>query len=146
MDNPEPGGGEMNTPSAREGVRSEINVTPLVDVCLVLLIIFMVVTPLMYHESAVNLPESGRPGSLEAHKQLAVTMQLDGLVKVDGALVPLSELPGQLRRLHEADSERPVIIEGDRQLRYEQLSQVIESVEDAGFQKFGLITVRRSRG
>jgi biopolymer transport protein ExbD len=136
----------MNSSTAREGVRSEINVTPLVDVCLVLLIIFMVVTPLLYHETSVNLPESGRPGSLEDHRQLAITVQLDGIVKVDDMLVPLSELAGQLRRLHEADADRPVIIEGDRQLRYEQLSQVIESVEDAGFQKFGLITVRRSRG
>ena len=135
----------MNSSTAREGVRSEINVTPLVDVCLVLLIIFMVVTPLLYHETSVNLPESGRPGSLEDHRQLAITVQLDGIVKVDDMLVPLSELAGQLRRLHEADADRPVIIEGDRQLRYEQLSQVIESVEDAGFQKFGLITVRRSR-
>ena len=53
------------------------------------------------------------------------------------------DLTGQLRRLHAANPGRPVTIEGDRRLRYEQISAMIESIEDAGFEKYGLITVRR---
>jgi biopolymer transport protein ExbD len=58
--------------------------------------------------------------------------------------VAQSDLTGLLRGLHAADPDRPVVIAGDRRLRYEQISAVIESIEEAGFQKFGLITVRRA--
>ena len=59
----------MQQPTAKEGLRSEINVTPLVDVCLVLLIIFMIVTPMLYREIPVQLPETevrGRPSASTA--------------------------------------------------------------------------------
>jgi biopolymer transport protein TolR len=136
----------MSVSITKAGVRSEINVTPLVDVCLVLLIIFMVVTPLLQHESTLQLPPTGRPGNGEANRRLTVSMQLDGMVRVDETLVALSDLTAQLRRLRSADPARPVIIEADRRLRYEQVSRMIESIEDAGFEKYGLITVRRSAG
>ena len=135
----------MSVSITKAGVRSEINVTPLVDVCLVLLIVFMVITPLLRHESTLQLPPTGRPGG-EASRQLRVSMQLDGMVRVDETLVALSDLTAHLRRLRTADPGRPVIIEGDRRLRYEQISRMIESIEDAGFEKYGLITVRRSAG
>ena len=137
----------MSVTITKAGVRSEINVTPLVDVCLVLLIIFMVITPLLRHESTLQLPPTGRPpGNGEASRRLTVSMQLDGMVRVDETLVALSDLTAHLRRLRTADPGRPVIIEGDRRLRYEQISSMIESIEDAGFEKYGLITVRRSAG
>jgi biopolymer transport protein TolR len=134
----------MSVAITKAGVRSEINVTPLVDVCLVLLIIFMVITPLLRHESTLQLPQTGSAGSGEKSRQLRVSMQLDGMIRVDDTLVALSDLTGQLRRVRAADPDRPVIIEGDRRLPYEQISKMIESIEDAGFQKYGLITVRRS--
>jgi len=136
----------MSVTITKAGVRSEINVTPLVDVCLVLLIIFMVITPLLRHESTLQLPPTGSCRNGAASRQLTVSMQLDGMVRVDETLVALSELTGQLRRLRAANPGRPVIIEGDRRLRYEQISSMIESIEDAGFEKYGLITVRRSAG
>jgi biopolymer transport protein ExbD len=136
----------MNVPRARESVRSEINVTPLVDVCLVLLIIFMVVTPMLHREINVQLPETGSPGAMpQATRQLRITIREDGTVRVDDTAVPLSELSAILGRLRAAGPERPVIVEGDRRLRYEQISRVLESVEDAGFRKVGLITVRTGR-
>src|SRR5436190_20902944 len=124
----------MSVSITKAGVRSEINVTPLVDVCLVLLIIFMVITPLLRHESTLRPPPTGRPGSGEASRQLRVSMQLDGMVRVDETLVALSDLAAQLRRLRAAGPGRPVIIEADRRLRYEQISRMIESIEDAGFE------------
>jgi biopolymer transport protein TolR len=134
----------MNMPVARAAVRSEINVTPLVDVCLVLLILFMVITPLLRRESPVLLPETQSPGKVpELHCRLVVAMQADGTVLVDGSAVPRSEVTGVLRRLRAADAERPVILEGDRRLRYEEISRLLESIEDAGFGRVGLITARR---
>jgi biopolymer transport protein ExbD len=136
----------MSVSITKAGVRSDINVTPLVDVCLVLLIIFMVVTPLLQHESPLQLPPTGRPGNGAASRRLTVSMQLNGMVRVNETMVALSGLTAELRRLRTADPSRPVIIEADRRLRYEQVSTVIESIEDAGFEKYGLITVRRSAG
>lgn len=135
----------MQMPSARDGVRSEINVTPLVDVCLVLLIIFMVVTPLMTRELPILLPQTGQgPSSQESHP-LRVAMLEDQTVLVENATVPWSELPDMLRRLQAANPDRPVLVQGDKRLRYEQLSRLLESLDDAGFRQVGLMTVRRGR-
>jgi biopolymer transport protein TolR len=135
----------MNIPRAREGVRSEINVTPLVDVCLVLLIIFMVITPMLRHEVPVQLPETENPGRIpEISRQLTVSMEKDGTVWVDSTPVPLAELPDALRRLRSAGPDRTVIVEGDRRLRYEQISRMLEKIEEAGFRSVGLITEKRS--
>ncbi|HYU35065.1 MAG TPA: biopolymer transporter ExbD [Thermoanaerobaculia bacterium] len=136
----------MQLPSAKAGFRSEINVTPLVDVCLVLLIIFMVVTPLLRQEIPIQLPETGHSKLIVEHPQIEVSMLEDQTVLVEHKAVPLRDLPGVLRRLHAADPDRPVIVQGDKRLRYEQLSRVLESVDEAGFQRVGLVTVRRARG
>jgi biopolymer transport protein ExbD len=136
----------MDVAIGKAAVRSEINVTPLVDVCLVLLIIFMVITPLLRHESQVLLPETqGKGGMPEQHRQLAVSMREDGTVMVDENPVAQSELTGLLRQLRAADPDRPVIVQGDRRLRYDQISRLIESIEDAGFQRVGLITERHGK-
>ena len=136
----------MQLPSAKAGFRSEINVTPLVDVCLVLLIIFMVVTPLLRQELPIQLPETGSARPIPEHPQIEVSMLEDQTVLVEHKTVPLDQLAGLLRRLHAADPDRPVIVQGDKRLRYEQLSQVLESVDDAGFQRVGLVTIRRAQG
>jgi len=67
-------------------------------------------------------------------------------VLVERKAVPLHDLPGVLRRLHAVDPDRPVIVQGDKRLRYEQLSRVLESIDEAGFQRVGLVTVRRAKG
>ena len=136
----------MPMPSAREGVRSEINVTPLVDVCLVLLIIFMVVTPMMTRELPILLPETGKPGiSAPSGGPLRLAMLEDQTVLIDRKPVPWSALPEMLRGLQAADPERPVLVQGDKRLPYEQLSRLLESLDDAGFRHVGLVTVRRGR-
>jgi len=136
----------MQPPSAKVGFRSEINVTPLVDVCLVLLIIFMVVTPLLHQKIPVELPQTGPTKPVGQPPQLTVSMREDETVLVEDKAVSLNELPGVLRRLRTANPDRPVLVQGDRRLRYEQLSRVLESIYDAGFQKVGLVTIRRAQG
>ena len=136
----------MNVPrfQAAVAVRSEINVTPLVDVCLVLLIIFMVVTPLLGHEVPVELPETRQPSNLEeSERQITVTIQADGTVWVDALPVPREHLQAKLASLN-TDENRPVVVEGDRSLRYGEVRSVLEIVQQAGFRKVGLIAERRS--
>jgi biopolymer transport protein ExbD len=136
----------MQQPTAHGGLRSEINVTPLVDVCLVLLIIFMIVTPMLYREIPVQLPETGPGNPGDPHRQLVVSMLEDQTVKIDDRVFLLSELPAELKRLRAADPDRTVFVQGDRRLRYEQLSLLLESLDDAGFRKVGLVTLRGAQG
>jgi biopolymer transport protein ExbD len=135
----------MQLPNGKESFRSEINVTPLVDVCLVLLIIFMVVTPLLRRELPILLPETKGSGTPPPGRQLTVSMLEDQTVLIERTPVPLSLLTDELRRLRAADPDRPVLVQGDRRLRYEQLSKLLESLDDAGFQKIGLIMIRGSQ-
>ena len=135
----------MQQPSAQGGFRSEINVTPLVDVCLVLLIIFMIVTPMLFREIPVQLPKTQGGPPMGEH-QLVVSMLEDQTVKIDDRVFLLSELPAELKRLRAADPDRPVFVQGDRRLRYEQLSLLLESLDDAGFRQVGLVTLRGAQG
>jgi len=137
----------MQQSSAQGGLRSEINVTPLVDVCLVLLIIFMIVTPMLYRQIPVQLPETQKKGTpIGEHRQLVVSMLEDQTVKIEDQVFFLSELPAELSRLRAADPDRPVFVQGDRRLRYEQLSLLLESLDDAGFRHVGLVTLRGAQG
>src|SRR5947208_15119347 len=99
----------LNPQSPRGAIRSEINVTPLVDVCLVLLIIFMVVTPLIQAGVKVDLPKTAKsrpmPGQEE---QLTVTIREDGRVWVSGRQTAEGDLPGLLSPPHPAHPDRPV--------------------------------------
>lgn len=136
----------MQQPTAQGVLRSEINVTPLVDVCLVLLIIFMIVTPMLYRQIPVELPKTQGPGPSIGDHQLVVSMLEDQTVKIDDRVFLLSELPAELKRLQAADPGRPVFVQGDRRLRYEQLSLLLESLDDAGFRQVGLVTLRGAQG
>jgi biopolymer transport protein ExbD len=137
----------MQSPTAATGFRSEINITPLVDVCLVLLIVFMVITPMLYRQIPVELPKTQKTGTpLGQHRQLVVSMLADQTVRIDDRVILLSELPAELNRLRAVNPERPVFVQGDRRLRYEQLSQLLESLDDAGFRQVGLITLRGTQG
>ena len=136
----------MQQPTAQAGLRSEINVTPLVDVCLVLLIIFMIVTPMLYQQLPVQLPETQKGRAMEEHRQLVVSMLEDQTVRIQDRVFLLSELPAELKRLRATDPDRPVFVQGDRRLRYEQLSLLLESLEEAGFERVGLMTLRGAQG
>src|SRR5215813_5917651 len=96
-----------------KGVRSDINVTPLVDVCLVLLIIFMVVTPMLQKGVNVALPETPSPEKMpENQKQLDVSVKVDGSVYVSRNYVLDKDLPNAFRQAHENNPDREVVLKG----------------------------------
>lgn len=128
-------------------VRSDINVTPLVDVCLVLLIIFMVVTPLLQKGVNVTLPSTADPEKMpENEKQLEVSIKSDGNVFIGQNWVTEDNLPSTLKEVYETNPERQVVVKGDKALKYKEVRKVMRLINEAGFTRVGLITEKRDTG
>jgi biopolymer transport protein TolR len=127
---------------AMTAVRSEINVTPLVDVCLVLLVIFMVVAPLLRRGIDVDLPRTSSLRSMP-DAQLSLSIRSDGNVFVDQTQVPRERLAATLKARHDQAPARPVVVDGDRRLPYQEIASVLQMVRDAGFERVGLATEKR---
>ena len=115
-------------------IRSEINVTPLVDVCLVLLIIFMVVAPMLRGDQKISLPETRHPSNLsENPKPVVLALHADGSIWVESLPVRSEELLATLRTIRGQGPHRPVLIKADRRLRYRQVWSALEAARAAGF-------------
>lgn len=125
---------------------SSINVTPLVDVCLVLLIIFMVITPLMV-TVPVDLPESITATPRPEHQtQLAVVVKSDGSLLVGSVVLRLEQLQAELERRHKLQPNAEVVVQADRSVKYGSLMEVLRQCREAGFQDIGIIARRPTSG
>jgi TolR protein len=128
-------------PQLVQEVRSTINVTPLVDVCLVLLIIFMVVTPMLQKGVDVALPETKTPDKMpENSKQLTVSVKQDGSVFVSQNWVPDDQVAAAFKTVHDANPDKSVVLKGDRRLKYKKVREVMKQLNEAGFSRVGLVT------
>jgi biopolymer transport protein ExbD/biopolymer transport protein TolR len=112
-----------------------MNVTPLVDVVLVLLIVFMVVAPHLQYDIAVNLPSVGNPDpvSESSNQALQITMVANGGVYIDGKAYSREETLAQLQAAHAADPLRRMIIRADEQLSYGQVRALCTQAQQIGF-------------
>ena len=130
---------------ATGSVQSDINVTPLVDVCLVLLIIFMVVTPLLQSGVPVQLPETTNPEKYpEGQKQVKVTIESDGKMFIGQDWVPTkAELIRRMDDMLKVDPQKEVVVKADRRLKYKDVREVMKALNEAGFTKVGLITTKK---
>ena len=121
---------------------SEINVTPLVDVMLVLMIIFMVTAPMMQSGLDVNLPEARRAEQL-AEERLYVTVPLayrsDSVVKVGDDEISIELLAERLRLEMVERTEKTVFLRGDQEITYGELVTVMDLLKDGGVQEVGLV-------
>ena len=126
---------------------SEINVVPLVDVMLVMLVVFMVTAPMMHRGLPVNLPESRRAEPLVA-EQLFVTVPLAyrsaGVVQVGDDRVRVEALAERLRADMADRAEKSVFLRGDGEITYGELVQVIDILKEGGVQEVGLVLAQPS--
>ncbi len=121
---------------------SQINVTPFVDVMLVLLIIFMVTAPMMEQGVDVNLPEVENAPGLEAAKDsLIVTVEKSGAISIGRTQVPdPAKLTPVLQQVLKGNNERHVLLEADRDVPYGKVVQVMAAIKRAGVQKLGMVS------
>jgi biopolymer transport protein TolR len=130
----------MQAPRAT-ALEANINVTPLVDVCLVLLIIFMVLTPVIVNGVPVQLPKTNTSEPVtEATRQLSITVRDDGTLFVGANVLRSEQLAGALDRIHRATPDRPVSIRGDKRVPYGEVVDVLDACRTSGFQNVGLIS------
>ena len=120
---------------------AEINVTPLVDVMLVLLIIFMVTAPLLVAGVPVDLPDAKAQSLPQDQSPIQISLNAGGELFVDRLAVMPAALPAKLAALREARSdEARVYVRADRSLDYGRVMSIVGDVNSAGFKKVALVT------
>jgi len=119
---------------------SEINVTPLVDVMLVLLIIFMVAAPMLTVGVPLDLPETSAQAVPQESEPLVVNVTKDGKVFLQETEVPLDELVPKLQAIGKAGYEERIFVRGDRSLDYGTIMKVMGRLSGAGFKRVALVS------
>src|SRR6476620_7185862 len=124
----------------KASMNSEINVTPLVDVCLVLLIIFMVVTPMLQKGVPINLPVTEEPERTpDTEKQLQISVKGEGGVYLGPTAVRKEQVDSELKQIHDRTTDREIAVKGDKPGKYGAVLDVLKSSREVGFNNVGLI-------
>ncbi len=130
----------MTAGGNRSQLMSDINVTPFVDVMLVLLIIFMVTAPMMMQGVDVSLPEATAE-PLESEKEhLIITIDTKNQVFINDFQVSVEGLGEKLKKILEGRSDREVFLKADKDISYGTVVQVMAEVKGAGVEKLGMVT------
>jgi biopolymer transport protein ExbD len=133
----------MGGGSARGEVTSDINVTPMADVMLVLLIIFMVITPMLQKGVNVDLAKTKNPADMtEADKEdsVLVAVARDGKFYLNQERVNIDDLAGRVSEKVKDRVDKTIFVKGDARAKYADVLQVVENLRVAGVDKIGLLT------
>ncbi|HTR08479.1 MAG TPA: biopolymer transporter ExbD [Paraburkholderia sp.] len=124
-----------------DGLVSEINMTPLVDVMLVLLIVFMVTIPVMRHAVKIDLPHASSQKEDTKPAQIDVSIEADGTVLWDGAKVDEAALNRRIAAAALATPQPELHLNADRKVAYESVARVMSAAQAGGLTKIGFVTV-----
>jgi biopolymer transport protein ExbD len=118
----------------------DINVTPMVDLYLVLLLIFIIMTTAGVQGVKVNLPKAGKPSKMDGPKMQAVTVDNSGNIKLNAEVVSIAELETRLGAVKVKAPQSPVVVRGDSQTQYQRIMDVLDVIGRVGFDQIGLAT------
>jgi biopolymer transport protein TolR len=137
----------MNVGGSDGGPKSDINVTPLVDVMLVLLIIMMIIAPLLQQGVALTLPVATNSGEKpETQEDTLVQITSDGQFHVNGKAVAENDLRRAVEEALETKNQRILLIKADEDAAYSSVMTAMDSLRAVGLEDIGLITERRTQG
>ncbi len=119
---------------------SEINTTPLVDVMLVLLIIFIVTAPLMTQAIRVDLPQTAATASEEKPEKVTLALDAAGTLYWDNAPLDEAELPARLAEASRRHPQPELQLRADRDTRYQKIAEVMGQAREAGIERLGFVT------
>ncbi len=132
-----------NKKKFRHKPNAEINVTPFVDVMLVLLIVFMITAPLLTVGIPVDLPETNAPAFNESNEPLVITIRANGTLYIQDTKVRRANLINHLSTAANHDKQVRIFIRGHKNLKYKQVVDIMGDVTQAGFTKVALITLTK---
>ncbi len=118
---------------------AEINVTPLVDVMLVLLIIFMVTAPLMTSGVSVDLPKTNAQPLNSDSEPLTVSIKADGSIFLQDQAIDISDIVAKLQAIAQNNPDRRIFVRGDKDLAYGRIMEVMGTITQGGFTKVALL-------
>ncbi len=134
------GGNGRRRRTTRADSFSEINITPMVDVMLVLLIIFMVAAPMMTSGVTVDLPKANSTPVAGQDEPLSVSVTATGKIYIQKTPVPLKELQAKLSAITGQKKDTRIFVRGDKNVDYGKMMEVVGEINGAGFGKVALIT------
>ncbi len=126
-----------------DDVMGEINVTPLVDVMLVLLVVFIVTAPLLTNAIHVNLPETAETAPPEEKEAVYVSVDAQGKIFIDKTEIPLASFENELKTRKAADPEIALNLNADDAVQYGIVAKVMSSIERAGIAKLSVLTIAK---
>ena len=124
----------------KDQLMSDINVTPFVDVMLVLLIIFMVTAPMMMQGVNVSLPEATSKPLLAETDQLIISINKNNQIFINDYQVTLDFLQEKLAKIIESRQDREVYLKADKEISYGMVVRVMSEIKEAGVEKLGMVT------
>ncbi len=130
----------ISASAGNDDVVSEINVTPLVDVMLVLLVVFIVTAPLLSNAVTVNLPKTAINSPPSQKRALSVSIDAKSQIFIDRNPVELANLEGELAKLRAADADVAVQLNADQAVNYGVVAKAISSVDRAGVKRLSVMT------
>ena len=139
-------GGGGRRKRMRHAPMSEINVTPFVDVMLVLLIIFMVAAPLLTVGVPIDLPESQAKALNADNEPLTISVRSDGTLFLQESPIEFEELEARLLAIAENGYEERIFVRADRDTEYGAIMRIMGRMNQAGFRRIGLVTVEEQGG
>jgi len=119
---------------------SQINVTPLVDVMLVLLVIFMVTAPMMQQGVQVNLPKTDSKAMPSPEESVIVSIERSGKIFINAGEIPAADLRAKLTEMFAARSKKEVFLKADRDVPYGDVVKTMAEIKGAGIERLGMVT------